>query len=334
MVMMSLSELEVLDLRHFSARQLRPLLEEEGRVWAERLRWDYRSSTELLLQYLDSRVLPGLVALCRGRICGYAFCVYEGNKAVVGDAYALQDELGGPLHVEDKLLSHLIEMLQNSPNISRIESQLLLHDSGEMNARFVAAGFAIYPRLFLECSFKKKPRLPLLRTGEAAPVLPSHLKMQAWSNANYQAAGELIHACYQGHMDSTINDQYRTLHGSLRFLHNIVRFPGCGTFDPESSVVLVDQRTGVLEGMVLCSRVSAEMGHITQICVAPHLRGNRYGRMLLQQCAMELARRGFDGITLTVTEANRHAINLYEELGFVVRHRFDAMVWNRDAASV
>lgn len=331
--MKSGNELEVLDLRHFSARQLRPLLEEEGRVWTERLRWDYRSSTELLLQYLDSRVLPGLVALCRGQVCGYAFCVYEGNKAVVGDAYASQDEVDGPLAVEDRLLRHLIEMLQNSPNISRVESQLLLHDSGELTERFIEAGFSIYPRLFLECSFKKKPRLPLVRAAEAPPGLPSRLKMQSWSNANYQAAGELIHACYQGHLDSLINDQYRTLHGSLRFLHNIVRFPGCGVFDPESSVVLVDEKTGVLEGMVLCSRVSADVGHITQICVAPHLRGNRYGRMLLQQCAMELSRRGFDAITLTVTEGNRHAIDLYEELGFVVRHRFDAMVWNRDTSA-
>ena len=41
-----------------------------------------------------------------------------------------------------------------------------------------------------------------------------------------------------------INDQYRSLHGSLRFLHNIVRFPGCGVFEAESSWVLRDRRDG------------------------------------------------------------------------------------------
>src|SRR5271167_4882286 len=86
------TQLEILDLRHFSARQLRPLLETEAREWQERLRWNYQSSTELLLQYLDSRILPGFVALDRGRICGFAFCVYEGHKAVVGDAYAMANE--------------------------------------------------------------------------------------------------------------------------------------------------------------------------------------------------------------------------------------------------
>ena len=62
------TQLEILDLRHFSARQLRPLLETESRLWEQRLRWNYKSSTELLLQYLDSRILPGFVALDRGRI--------------------------------------------------------------------------------------------------------------------------------------------------------------------------------------------------------------------------------------------------------------------------
>jgi len=42
--------IEVLDLRHFSARQLRPLLEQEAALWEQRLGWDYRASIELLLQ--------------------------------------------------------------------------------------------------------------------------------------------------------------------------------------------------------------------------------------------------------------------------------------------
>lgn len=50
-------QLEIFDLRHFSAGSLRPLLDAESLVWSERLHWDYRSSADLLLQYLDSRVL-------------------------------------------------------------------------------------------------------------------------------------------------------------------------------------------------------------------------------------------------------------------------------------
>src|ERR1700727_3143633 len=111
------TQLEILDLRHFSARQLRPLLETESRVWEQRLRWNYRSSTELLLQYLDSRILPGFVALDRGRVCGFAFCVYEGHKAVIGDVYAIGSDAVQTLRITNTLLHHLLDLLLNSPNI-------------------------------------------------------------------------------------------------------------------------------------------------------------------------------------------------------------------------
>src|ERR1700761_8278960 len=97
------TQLEILDLRHFSARQLRPLIEDEARVWKARLRWSYESSSELLLQYLDSRILPGFVALDRGRICGFTFSVHEGSKAVVGDAYALATETSSAAQITEQL---------------------------------------------------------------------------------------------------------------------------------------------------------------------------------------------------------------------------------------
>src|SRR5260370_21008677 len=101
------TQIEILDLRHFSARQLRPLLEDEARVWKQRLRWSYESSSELLLQYLDSRILPGFVALDRGRVCGFTFCVYEGHKAVVGDAYAGASAPAQAIPITDRLPGHL-----------------------------------------------------------------------------------------------------------------------------------------------------------------------------------------------------------------------------------
>ena len=54
---------------------------------------------------------------------------------------------------------------------------------------------------------------------------------------DYQPAAGVITAAYRAHIDSEINDQYRTNAGSIRFLNNIVRFPGCGVFDVESSFV-------------------------------------------------------------------------------------------------
>jgi ribosomal protein S18 acetylase RimI-like enzyme len=319
------TQLEILDLRHFSARQLRPLLETESRIWQERLRWNYQSSTELLLQYLDSRILPGFVALDRGRICGFTFCVYEGQKAVVGDAFAIANDPTQVLQITQSLLHQLLQLLQHSPGIQRVESQLLLYDASSIDEPFLAAGFTMYPRLFMEYDL---PR-PSLSQPLQLLNLPQQIELVSWSPDHYQAAAELIHEAYLGHIDARINDQYCSLHGSLRFLHNIVRFPGCGVFDPDASWVLRERRTGALIGMLLCSRVADDVAHITQLCVATPYRGQRLGIALLQHCIHHLTRSGFAAITLTVTEANHQAVKLYGDSGFFVRHRFDAMVLDK-----
>jgi ribosomal protein S18 acetylase RimI-like enzyme len=329
------TQLEILDLRHFSARQLRPLLETEARAWQQRLRWNYQSSTELLLQYLDSRILPGFVALDRGRICGFAFCVYEGHKAVVGDAYAVAADSLQMLHITRTLLHHLLQLLQHSPGIHRVESQLLLFDAGSIDETFLAAGFTLHPRLFMEYDLpppavptSSSPALSPNGLG-AQPNLSPNIELLPWSANHYQAAAELIHESYLGHIDARINDQYCSLHGSLRFLHNIVRFPGCGVFDPNQSWVLRDETTNTLAGMVLCSRVADDVAHITQLCVTPSRRGDGLGRLLLQHSMNHLAQSNFAAITLTVTEANHQAVKLYNDSGFFTRHRFDAMVLDK-----
>jgi ribosomal protein S18 acetylase RimI-like enzyme len=322
------SQIEVLDLRHFSARQLRPLLEREAEVWRERLRWDYTSSTELLLQYLESRILHGFVALDQGRVCGYTFCVYEGHKAVIGDAFAAGHRTMSDAETTRVLLVHVLEMLRHSPAVDRVESQLLLFNAGEFADLFTGPEFTIYPRLFLECDLRGTidvlpTALPALEASSTG--VPAELELSPWTAQDYQAAGELIYACYVGHADAQINDQYRTLHGSLRFLHNIVRFPGCGVFEAKFSWMLRDRRSGSLVGMVLCSRVAPEVAHITQLCIAPAFRGRGLGRLLLGRSAKTLLAAGFEAITLTVTEANDQAVRLYERSGFSLRHRFDAM---------
>ena len=79
--------MEILDLRHFSAADLRPLLEEEIATWAKLLAWDYAGSAEMILRYMDAKILPGYAAIERGSIFGYAFFVYEQSKGVIGDLF-------------------------------------------------------------------------------------------------------------------------------------------------------------------------------------------------------------------------------------------------------
>src|SRR5581483_8999123 len=43
--------MEILDLRHFSSSDLRPLMEDEVRAWSRLLSWDYTGSAEMILRY-------------------------------------------------------------------------------------------------------------------------------------------------------------------------------------------------------------------------------------------------------------------------------------------
>ncbi len=320
----SSSQLEVLDLRHFSAAQLQPLLMEEADRWQRRLFWDYSGSTSVLLKYLDSRVLPGFVALRRGKVAGYAFAVFEAAKAVLGDVYAFGEgeSLSNP--VCETLLIHLLEMLQSAPGVDRIESQLLMFPTGALGEPFAGRGFLPHPRLFMVADLTS----PALAPGLASS-LPTGVALEPWQHALYEPAAELIHLAYVGHVDSGINDQYRSVHGAQRFLHNIVRFPGCGIFDPESSWILRNTRSRELLAMVLCSRVRQDSAHVTQLCVSPALRGLGLGPTLLHHCILGLEATGVKSLSLTVTESNDGARRLYERHGFAVAHRFDAMVWDQ-----
>src|SRR5581483_2907685 len=162
---------------------------------------------------------------------------------------------------------------------------------------------------------------------EDLPV-PAGMAIRRWSETDLSAAARLIASSYEGHLDSHINEQYRTVSGSQRFLHNIVRFPGCGYFDMDSSLVLIEPGSTEMAGLLLCSRVRDDVGHVTQICVAPRYRGLGIGRLLMVECARSLTKRGFSLLTLTVTASNHKAVSLYEWLGFRGTHRFDAMVWD------
>jgi ribosomal protein S18 acetylase RimI-like enzyme len=310
---------EILDLRHFSSVDLRPLLEDETRAWASVLAWDYQGSAEMILRYVDAKILPGYAAIERGRIFGYSFFVYEGSKGVVGDLFVSDGgRLANTREVELRLLTHVIETLQQSPGIHRVEAQLLAHEAGSVARPFLDQGFQRHPRLFMT-----------LDLGGVAPKATTHpdVEIRRWTEADYQPAAAVITAAYRGHVDAEINDQYHTLSGSLRFLNNIVRFPGCGLFDAESSYAAIDRKAKNLIGLILCSRVRNDVGHVTQVCVLPEYRSHGIGESLMAATMGSLRKRGFNMLSLTVTEANVRAVALYQRLNFESKRVFDAFVW-------
>ncbi len=316
------ASVEILDLRHFAATLLRPVLDAEGEVWKQRLHWDYRTSARLLMQYLDNHMLPGYAALEAEQVTGYVFCVYEETKAVIGDVFAMPTPDQSAHTVEQTLLRHLLELLLNSPQVERVESQLLLHPSGTHAAVFASSGFEMYRRLFLVQQIAEIARAPQVD-------LPAGVDLRAWTDEDLAPAARLIAEAYRGHPDSLINDQYRSVAGSMRFLNNIVRYSGCGAFSPQVSHVIVERTSRELVALILGSRVSPQSGHITQVCVHPEFRRRGLARMLLALTAQRFLRQGATEISLTVTESNTEAVDLYLAERYTCRHTFDAAVWQR-----
>ena len=316
------------------------MLEEESREWVRQLDWDYKGSAEMILRYVDAKILPGYAAVDHGHVRAYAFFVYEGSKGVIGDLYVHPGSrhANGGDALQSALLTHVIETLQHSPGIHRVEAQLLMHETGAVTRPFLQQGFRGYRRLFMVLPFTRRPTpsgappkpgfgLGGKGNGHDHIALPPEIELRRWSEADFQGAASVITTAYRGHVDAEINDQYRTVSGSMRFLNNIVRFPGCGVFDAESSFVAISRHTRTVIGVILCSRVKDDVGHVTQVCVLPEHRGRQIGESLMAATMAELRRRRFSALSLTVTEANHRAVDLYKRLGFDVIRIFDAFVW-------
>ncbi|MCI0403140.1 MAG: GNAT family N-acetyltransferase [Acidobacteria bacterium] len=315
-----LSPFEVLDLRMLPASALAELFEEERRHWETELRWDYGSSVELLRRHIDAHSLPGYAALWQGRVAGYCFFVYEEEKGLLGDLYVLAAHRGGvagePRPVATALLEHALETLEQSPVVKRIEAQLIPFGLEPLEPLFGARGYRIFPRLFMLKELQRGAPALATEPLAAAPVRP-------WEERDFDAAADLIVSAYQEHIDSQINDHYSHSSGALRFLKNIILFPGCGIFRAGWSFVAEGSR-GRLDGAVLVSEVAHGIAHVTQICVRPELQKHGLGRRLMQATLAAAVASGCTGVSLTVTAENRSAVNLYRGLGFTILKEFSA----------
>jgi ribosomal protein S18 acetylase RimI-like enzyme len=218
------------------------------------------------------------------------------------------------------LLGAAVQGLMLVPGVHRIECQLLLLHTPATQSLPFSRSLKRYDRYFMEvgrdAALALRPKEPSFRLG----FLPYGERFK-------EEIAQLVTAAYRGHVDSEINDQYRTIPGARHFLMNITQFPGCGHFSPKASVVAVDPGTGRLCGVCLTSLVSNTSGHVTQLCVLPGIRGAHVGYELLRQSLLRLTELGCESISLTVTCSNLEAIRLYDAIGFRVASIFPALVW-------
>jgi len=308
----------VVDLRTVSSEGLLPVLQEEIGVWRDQLDWDFRSSADLVRRFVHMQALSGF-ALRRGRqIAGYTYYVCEDGKGLIGDLYLLREQQN--VDNENALFGAALDAMWRTPGIRRVEAQLMMIASPLERAVPHAGLFRCYPRCFMEAPLGEIVKLPA--------KCPPGIVIARWSEAKQEETARLIAAAYQGHVDGQINDQYRSPGGARRFLMNIVQYPGCGTFFGSASYAATDATGQELRGISLASLVAADVGHITQVCVARSERGKSLGYELVRHSLIALAAHGCRLASLTVTESNENALRLYQQMGFTTCRKFGAYVWD------
>jgi ribosomal protein S18 acetylase RimI-like enzyme len=313
----------LVDLRHLRSEDLNPLLDEEVGAWRNLLDWDFGKSAELVRRFVDMRALSGFALVDDGEVAGYAYYVLEEHKGLIGDLY-VRDAFCS-VENEARLLESILGALTTSHQIVRIESQLMMWHSP--NALPMPSRLSTFERNFMMLEMQRAALGPGRRWMLPLAPASNRVYIEKWSDQYQEAAAQLIAAAYQGHVDSLINDQYRSIGGARRFLFNIVQYPGCGTFFKPASVAAFDRLTGRMCGICLASLVMPYCGHITQICVAPGVRGTGVGYEMLRQSLTLLREAGCRKTSLTVTASNREAVKLYEDVGFSTTRKFLAYVW-------
>lgn len=128
---------EIIDIRRFEAQEFSDLLESESRTWSTALRWDFAASVRIINSCLRDKRLSGYALVDAGKIQGYCFFFYDGEKGIVGDLY-LHPGLAGRGR-ECELLEHALETLLATPGLRRIEAQLPHYERQALESCFLSA---------------------------------------------------------------------------------------------------------------------------------------------------------------------------------------------------
>jgi ribosomal protein S18 acetylase RimI-like enzyme len=308
---------EIVDLRRVTSRDLEGLLVEETEAWHSELEWDFEKSADLVRRFVDMRALNGSALIESGVVTGYLYYVLEDGKGLIGDLYVRRTQR--TVERENSLLDAALSEIMANRHIRRIESQLMMLQYAPFRPAPAERYLGAYDRNFMRVDLRQAD------LGDGEVRRPMYI--DKWSEQYQESAAALIGDAYQGHVDSRINDQYRSPAGARRFLANIVQYPGCGTFFRPASYVAFDAVTHRLCGISLASLVAPESGHITQICVSHAVRGTGIGHALMRQSLITLRDLGCRSASLTVTASNTSAVQLYEQMGFETTRRFSAYVW-------
>jgi ribosomal protein S18 acetylase RimI-like enzyme len=325
---------EIIDIRRFEPREFSVLLEAESRAWKDTLRWDFAPSVRIIDACLREKRLSGYALVDDGRICGYCFFFYDGEKGIIGDLF-VHPEMAGRGQ-EHELLEHSLETLLGTPGLRRIEAQLPHYEREELEPCFLPRRFQSFLRRFMSLSLNDPLRTQRAEARSQGAIdadarwRREGIELIPWQKRFNDDAAEMLYQSYRQHVDALINDQYSSVMGATRLVENIFHNQGCGEFLTRVSRMAVHRPTQKLAGILTVTNVRARTAHIPQVGVGPSFQGMGLGTALMDAAFQDLAEDGYEQVTLTVTDANAGAVRLYQRLGFDTFKSFGAFIYIHD----
>ncbi len=311
---------EFVSLRALTAGSLDGLLAEQTDAWKSRFDWDFRGSAELIRGFSNTQSLEGVAVVLGDEVLGYTYFSIEDRRGLIGDLYVKKEYTQTDL--ASRLLSRSAEDLLKNWDCNRVETQMMLSEPSLLRN---SPAFGKPPQCF-------DRNFMVLAGGDfllPARSIQPNIRIEPFRDRLEEESARLLTESYAGHIDSSINNQYRGVPGARKFLRNIVQYPGCGTFSCSASFGARDLKNNRLAGLILASNISKNAGHITQLCISPRFRSEGLGYELMRQSVQALAEEGATKVSLSVTAQNRIAVALYQRMGFQTTKTFLALVWEK-----
>ncbi len=308
--------MNIVALSQVNSQDLDSVFKQEIQCWKNELFWDYQPAVSVIKQYISSRVLPGwAIKTESGTLLGYSYYVINEPVAYIGNLYIRSECATTAAYAE--LLNQILHSLSNGHKIRRIEGQIFEFNC-DLVPLFEKHDFTAIKRHFLSFSLDQPQEGKELR-------LQPNFRVSRWANRYFFPVADVICDSYRGSTDYKLCHDYQSREGCIRFLNNLIKHPGCGTFSPQTSSVVLDSNEQVC-GALLTSKISSETGMIPQISVRSDCQGKGIGSYLLRTYFKNAYESGLERITLSVSEANEGACRIYHRLGFQKTKDFHAFV--------
>ncbi|MEO7275177.1 MAG: GNAT family N-acetyltransferase [Vicinamibacterales bacterium] len=272
----------------------------ERERWIADLAWD---PTELFATVEQGRLaghVSGWIAHDRDRVVGWTFYILHDNVLQIG---ALVGE-------RPSIVRRLLDAVMASPEALVARSlSCFVYPSGRGTASALERQrFALRESLYLTRE--------LSPTSQAEPQTDL---VRGWTSGDFAGAVRVLSGAYHGVPGAECFAADHSREQWARYTWQILRTPGCGRFDASLSRVVCAPGSQTPAAVALVTWIAPDAAHVAQIAVAPELRRQGLGRVLMEAVLAGCAHAGATTLTLMVDGANAPAIALYEGLEFTRR---------------